>query len=409
MTRDGKDASRTGRGFFGSGLRLGRLFGFEVVADVSLLVIFFLVAVSLGMGVIPTWHPTWSTGLVWSVALGAAVLFFLSILLHELSHAIVARAHGMQVAGITLFLFGGIAHIESEPPHARAEFSIAIVGPLTSIAIGVLASFVGARLGGPALAAMADDPEAALQALGPGATLLLWLGPINILLGLFNLVPGFPLDGGRVLRSILWWATGDLRRATRYASYAGQGVAGLLIAVGILTAFGAMPGLRGGFIQGLWLVLIGWFLNHAAKTSYQQLVMREALENVPVERLMFSRMLTVEASVSIAELVRDFIMQSDQRCFPVERAGRFVGLVCLDDVRRTAESEWKHVLVETVMTPVERLVTLAPRDDASEALKELGRREVDQLPVVDRGELKGMVRRQDILKWLAMRGSAHSR
>lgn len=314
----------------------------------------------------------------------------------------------MNVSGITLFLFGGIAHIESEPPHARAEFLIAVVGPLTSIAIGVLASFAGVQLSAPALEAMAEDPEAAMQSLGPVATLLLWLGPINILLGLFNLVPGFPLDGGRVLRSILWWATGDLRRATRYASYAGQAVAGLLIGVGILTAFGAMPGLRGGFLQGFWLVLIGWFLNNAAKMSYQQLVVREALEEVPVERLMFSRMMTVDAACSLSELVRDYIMQSEQRCFPVLRSGCFVGLVCLDDVRRTAEVEWSHVRVADVMTPVEKLVTMAPRDDAAEALKELGRREVDQIPIVDHGELKGLVRRQDILKWLATRDTALS-
>jgi Zn-dependent protease len=287
------------------GVRLGRISGIQIVADWSVIVIFLLVLVSLALGVFPQWHPGWSTALVWGVAFGASVLFFVSILLHELSHALVGRAQGIPVRRITLFIFGGMAHAEKEPPSPKAEFLMAAAGPVTSLVIGFGATFAGVWLAGPAFAA-ADDPLLAMQQLGPFATLLLWLGPINILLGIFNLVPGFPLDGGRVLRAILWGITKDLEKATRWASYGGQTVAWLLIALGITSLLG------GGFVQGLWFMLIGWFLLNAAKASYQQTVISESLRGTQVAEVMRRQVTTIPPSISVSALVSDYLMTTDQ-------------------------------------------------------------------------------------------------
>jgi Zn-dependent protease/CBS domain-containing protein len=384
------------------GIRLGRLAGVEIRVDWSLLIIFALVTYSLGAGVFPDWHPGWGPALTWSVALGAAVLFFASILAHELSHALVARRMGIPVRAITLFLFGGMAHMEGEPPSPKAEFWMAIVGPLTSFAIGFGAVMAGTALAGSALEPFSSgqpDPEQLREALagaGPLPTLLLWLGPINVLLGAFNLVPGFPLDGGRVLRSIIWWATGDLERATRWASGVGRGFAWMLMGLGVLNVF------HGDLSGGLWLVLIGWFLNNAARASYAQLMTRRALQDVPVRRVMWTAAERVAPDLSLEELVREHLMPGDQVAFPVEADGRLVGLVVFDDVRRVPQSQWAQTTVGQVMTPTEKLITIGPDAGAEQALSELARGDVNQLPVTEGDHLEGMVRRRDLVRWIAL-------
>ncbi len=389
------------------GVRLGQIFGIDIIADFSLLVIFALVAFSLAMGLLPSWHPAWGPVLRWGVAVAAAILFFASVLVHELSHALVARVNDIPVRRITLFIFGGVAEMEAEPPSPRSEFLMAIVGPITSIVLGVGALLAGVALSHEALSGLssiATHPAAALERVGPLPTLLLWLGPVNILLGLFNLVPGFPLDGGRVFRSIAWWITGDLRKATRWASAMGQGLAWLLMGTGVAMAFGiAVPFFGRGFVQGLWLLLIGWFLNNAAKMSYHQLLVRQALAHVSVAEVMRRAVEPVRPDLSIAALVREHVMNSDQRAVPVVDGDRFVGLVCLDDVRRVPESDWALVSVAKVMTPLEALATLPPDADADAALDQLARRDVDRIPIVQDGHLLGLIRRQDIMKWLALR------
>jgi Zn-dependent protease len=246
-----------------SGFALGRLFGIEVRVDWSLSFIFALIALDLGAGVFPRWHPDWSVALCWGVALTAALLFFASVLAHELSHALVARARGIAVPRITLFLFGGVAELAEEPRTPGSEFLIAIVGPLTSLAIGAGALVATGLLAGPLLPDMSSALESSslLEQLGPLPTLLLWLGPVNVTLGLFNLIPGFPLDGGRVLRSALWKITGDAAKATRWAARSGQ-----LVAVFMMVG-GGMIALGGNAMQGVWLALLGWFLYRAASSS----------------------------------------------------------------------------------------------------------------------------------------------
>lgn len=266
MPNDNDRATRDARppqiapSILGRGLRLSKLFGFEVMLDFSLLLVFGLVLLNLALGLLPAWHPNWSGALQWLVAWCAAVLFFASILLHELSHALVARALGTPVSGITLFMFGGVAHLEREPARASTELWIAIVGPFTSLAIGVGSTLLGGWFAERSAAAFTEDPVALMRSLGPVATLLMWLGPLNIMLALFNLLPGFPLDGGHVLRALLWWKTGDLQKATRWAARTGLMFSWLMIVAGLLMAFGVnVPLLGVGVGSGLWMLVLGGF------------------------------------------------------------------------------------------------------------------------------------------------------
>lgn len=381
--------------------RLGFISGIEIRADASLLIVFALVLFSLGAGVFPAWHPEWATGTIWLTALAAAVLFFASILVHELSHALVGRMQGIRMPRITLFVFGGMAHMEREPHAWRAELWMAIVGPIVSLLIGAAALYAGS---GALDAGTIDphDPLAALSSAGPLATIALWLGPVNLVLGLFNLVPGFPLDGGRVLRAILWGATGDIVRATRWAAGIGQTFGWVLIACGFLMLLGQrVPLLGSGLISGAWVALIGWFLARAAAASYSQLLLARSLEQVPVSRLMLAPFDSVSPATPVDELVEEHIMKSDQRVFPVLEAGRLVGMIGIDEARAVPPASRPARRVGELMTPAGRIPTLAPSEDSADALRKLSRHST--LPVMERGELRGLLRREDITKWLLLR------
>jgi Zn-dependent protease/predicted transcriptional regulator len=386
---------------FPASMRLGSIAGIEIRADASLLIIFALVLFGLGAGVFPAWHPEWGAGTIWLTALAAAVLFFASILVHELSHAVVGRLQGMRIPRITLFVFGGMAHMEREPHAWRAELWMAIVGPVVSLAIGAAALFAGnAALDAGALDP--EDPLGALASAGPLATMALWLGPVNILLGLFNLVPGFPLDGGRVLRAILWGATGDVVRATRWAAGIGQAFGWFLIACGFLMVFGLrLPVLGTGLVAGVWVALIGWFLARAAAASYAQLVVGRSLEHVPVSRLMLAPVETVSPATPVDELIEEHLMRSDQRLFPVLESGRMVGVVGIEEARAVPREARGARRVGDVMTPASRLPVVSPREDSAQALRKLSR--FPTLPVLEGGELRGLLRREDIAKWLLLR------
>ncbi|MCC5794132.1 MAG: site-2 protease family protein [Chromatiales bacterium] len=386
------------------GVRLGRIAGIEVVADWSLLIIFTLISSLLAVGVFPTWHPDWPARLCWAVAIAAATLFFLSVLLHELSHAVVGRMNGIQVPRITLFIFGGMAHMENEPPDWKAEFFMAAVGPVTSCVIGLACLWLAAALAGP-LEFDPADPAAFLATLSPVATLLFWLGPVNILLAVFNLVPGFPLDGGRVLRALLWGVTGSLRLATRWASAAGQAFGWLLIGTGVAMLLGfSVPLFGSGLVGGLWLMLIGWFLQNAATGSYRQLLVSKALENIPVSQLMQTQLTRVPPDFPVQRLLHEHLMASGQRVFPVEADGNFLGMVCLSDLGKMSTETDPALTVARIMTPREQLSCVGPGAHAADALATLARRNVNQLPVVERDRLLGLLRREEVLKWLALRG-----
>jgi Zn-dependent protease/CBS domain-containing protein len=384
------------------GFRVGRVAGIDIRVDFSLAIVFSLITFSLGMGLFPSWHPDWGPFVTWVTAVAAAFSFFISILIHELSHALVGRVKGIPVNAITLFVFGGVAQLEREPDSWRAELWMAIAGPIASLVLGILFLVLGGLFAGPV---DLDDGERAYAALNPIATLLLWLGPVNIILAVFNLVPGFPLDGGRVLRAILWGITNDLLRATEWASKLGQAFAWLLIMVGVGMVLGLrVPLLGGGLLSGMWLALIGWFLNNAALMSYRQLLVSEVLQDVPVARLMRRDVVTVRPDMPVDVLVDECLMQGDQRGFPVLDGGDLIGLVCLHDIRATPRPDWHSTSVRDIMTPAERLSTVAPNAHVAQALQTLSLEGVNQLPVIEHGKLEGLIRREDILKWLSLYG-----
>jgi len=384
-----------------SGFRIAKIFGINIRIDWSWILIFALISWNLGLAFGQA-HPTWTPALQWGIAIVAALLFFASVLAHELAHSLMALQQKLPVRNITLFLFGGVSNIERNPPSPQAEFLITIVGPITSIGLGILFTWLGAwRMGANTFTF--NNPTQAIGQIDPVTTLLLWLGPINILLGVFNLIPGFPLDGGRVLRSILWAATDNLKRATRWASGVGQFVAWLFIVMGVAMALGVqIPFFGAGFINGLWLAFIGWFLNSASIQSYQQVLVQDLLEGVPVGRLMRQQPPTVPADSSISDLVHNYVMRSDDHAFPVEDQGHFVGLITLEDMRKVEKADWDATLVRDVMTPAQQLMTARVEEDADEAFRKLSQRDVRQLPVLQDGELTGMLRRRDIMRWLQL-------
>jgi Zn-dependent protease len=357
-------------------LRLGKLFGIPLQVSYTWFFIFAMVTLSLAMYYFPANYPRWSPTTYWLVGLATSLLFFGSVVAHELAHSLVARARGIPVRSITLFIFGGVASITREARRPGGELLMALVGPLTSLILAGLFSAIWLLTRG------FSQPLAALTR---------YLGWINLSLAFFNLIPGFPLDGGRVLRSIVWWLTGDIRRATRLASLVGQGVAALFIIVGLGMA------VAGRWANGLWLVFIGWFLENAAVRSYQQLVLRQALKGVTVAEVMSRDCLTVPGEMPLTRLVYDYLLGMGRRCFLVADEGRLQGLLTVHNVRGVPRSRWDEVSVAQTMTPFDALKKAAPQDEALNVLERMDEEDVNQMPVVEGGQLVGLVGRDRLL------------
>jgi Zn-dependent protease/CBS domain-containing protein len=384
------------------GRRAFKVAGIAISLDWSLIVIFWLILVNLSTGVFAYDHPGWSAGLRWGTAAIAAVLFLLSILAHELAHALVGRAQGVQIAGITLFMFGGVARTKGESRSPRAELLMTFVGPLTSIVLGFIALVLGMRSAPTVTHLSLDEPLRAFAGIGPLRTLLLWLGPVNIVLGIFNLVPAFPLDGGRLLRAALWAATGDLQKATRFAAGISQGFALLFIVAGISMIFGIrIPFLGRGLVSGLWIAFIGWFLHRAAAASYTQVVVHDLLEQVTVSRLMHhGPLVTVRPDLTVSSFVEERLMSVEQRAFPVTDGDQLVGMVTVADVRKVPRAEWSDKRIRDIMTDRQQLAVARPDEDATSAFDKLAARDVEQLPVLEGGRFVGLFRRRDVVRWL---------
>jgi Zn-dependent protease/CBS domain-containing protein len=383
-------------------LRIGRLFGIDILIDWSWGLIFLLMSWNL-TAVFLRWHPTWPLGASFVLAVVAAAIFFASVLAHELAHALVAGSFGVRVREIRLFLFGGVASLDREPPSAMAEFWTAIVGPIVSFSLGVAFTLAASFL----LPSTIDpeDPWASLSRLGPLATLLAWLGPVNIIVGAFNLIPGFPLDGGRIFRAILWRLSGDIHKATLMSSLVGRFIGWTFVVMGIAMIFGArIPFFGQGPVSGIWLAFIGWFLSSAAERSYGAMLVQDVLDGITVSTLMRKSGWAVPADAVVSSVVNDWFMRSSVRAFPVlDEDGRFVGLVCVGDVRKIGQDAWSSTPVTSIMTPRERLVVVAPNEPATSALRKFAELDVDQLPVVGDGEhLVGMLSRGEIARWLEL-------
>jgi Zn-dependent protease/predicted transcriptional regulator len=367
-------------------IKLGTVFGVELGLHYSWFVIALLIAFSL----VAQFHATnanWGSAVIWGAAIITAVLFFAGLFAHELSHALVAKARGIPIHKITLFLLGGVAQIEKEASDAKTEFWMGIVGPITSGVLGLVLLGV-ARLAGWV---MGTAPAT------PGIAILVWLGYINLLLAAFNMLPGFPLDGGRVLRAILWWAIKDVRRATLMAARVGQLVAVLFIAYGVFQFF------RGEGIGGLWLAFIGWFLLQAAGATYLQVRAGTFLAGLRVRDLMATDCPTVTPDILLDRFVHDHLLRTGRRCFLVIEGDRMVGLLTPHEVRSVEPAAWPQTRVADVMRPSSKIHFLSPEMPAMEALETMGREDVNQLPVMSDGRVAGIVTRAHILQVLQFR------
>jgi Zn-dependent protease/predicted transcriptional regulator len=309
-----------------------------------------------------------------------------TLVAHELSHALVARARGIPVRSITLFALGGIANISKDANSAKTEFLIAIVGPITSFVIGFVAIATAQWIGW--------TPDGGTTVAG---SVLGWLGSINVLLAIFNLIPGYPLDGGRVLRAMLWAAYKDGDRATRQAARIGQLVAGLFIAFGIFQAF------TGAGFGGLWLAFVGWFLLVAAQAAYAQVSVTQLLRDVRVADIMANDCVAVDERTNLRSIVDDLMLRTGQRCVMVQRDGRVLGLLTPGEVRSVDRSQWMELAARDVMRPLDRLRTVTPDTAVSDALTTMARDDVNQLPVMDDGRLEGIVSRGQFIRLLQAR------
>jgi Zn-dependent protease len=368
----------------GNGIRIGRIFGVQITLHPSWFVIAVIVTYLMAGGQLPATYPGWGEALYWVIGAIISLLFFASVLAHELSHALVARRFGLRVRDITLFIFGGAASLEGDAQRPRDEALIAAAGPLTSLAIGAV------MLG---IAIVVDQPQVAAIA---GS-----LGFINLTLGLFNLIPGFPMDGGRILRAVLWKVRGDKNTATRSAAVIGRLFGYLLIAAGIFLIFqGGNP------FNGVWLALIGWFLSNAAESAVAQLSVEHALHGIKVREVMESDPPAISPNETVADLVNERLIRGGQRSFVVSHAdGGLAGIVTLSDVRRVPRENWEAARVTDIMTRYADLATIGPDAELEAALKLLQEREVNQLPVVtDEGRtVVGLLTRAGILRLIEAR------
>ena len=364
-------------------IKLARVFGVELGLHYSWLIIAVLIAFSAAdyfHGI----HPEWSTAVVWGISIIAGVLFFVFLFAHELSHALVAKARGLPIHKITLFALGGMAQIEKEPTRASTEFWMGIVGPLTSFVIGC------ALFGLAILAGWSWGSKPAT----PGQAILVSLGYVNVLLGAFNMIPGFPLDGGRVLRAIIWGITRSADRSTRIAARIGQLVGIGFIVYGILQFFG------GAGFNGLWLAFIGWFLMNAAGASYMQIMATQAFQGVRVGQLMSSDCPTVEGHISLQDFVDHFLLRTGRRCFIVADNGRPLGLITPAEVREVPRDDWSVTSVQAAMKPLEKIHSVTPDTPVMSALEMMGREDVNQLPVMSEGRMAGILSRAHVLELL---------
>lgn len=353
-----------GRGYtsrVGSSFSVGSILGIRIALHPSWLVIAFLVTYSLAASSLPKNFPGWETAQYWVVAAAVAVLFFGSVLAHELSHALVARRYGITVRDITLFVFGGAATLEGDARTPRQEALIAFAGPLTSLLLGGAFFLLGLLVAQQQVAAVIG-----------------WLAFINLTLGVFNLIPGFPMDGGRILRALLWKVRGDQLAATRNAATVGRIFGYLLIALGAFLAF------QGRVFDGIWIALIGWFISSVAESSVAQASLQRMLRGVKVRDVMEADPASVTPNETVAELVNERLMRGEHRSFLVRHSdGGLAGIVTLSDIRRVAREDWPNARVTDIMTRHGDLARVKPDDELESALDVLQEREVNQLPVVD--------------------------
>jgi Zn-dependent protease/predicted transcriptional regulator len=369
-----------------SNIKLGTISGIEIGLHYSWFIIAALIAFSLSEHFRQV-NPSWGPGLIWIAALLTAALFFVTLLLHELAHSLVAQARGLKVRAITLFALGGVSQIQDDATDAKTEFWVAIAGPIASLIIGFGSLGIALGLGWQ----RSTEPQTEVTGV------LVWLWYINIALAVFNMIPGFPLDGGRVLRAIVWAATKNADRSTRIAARVGQFVAFLFILDGIWQFFSGV-----GF-GGLWIAFIGWFLMDAAKASDAEVEITAALRGLRVSEVMSRDCAIVSPRMSLQEFVNTYLLRAGERCFAVEDHGHFVGLITPRDVGGIPRDRWDKTTVREAMRPLQELHVITPDTPVLDALKLVTSKDVNQLPVVANGTLQGVISRSQLVQLLQVR------
>ena len=368
--------------FLGKGLRIGRIAGITISIDYSWFVIFVLFVFLLGSAYLPIIVPGIPRVLYWVAAVFTTLLFFISVLVHEMSHSVIARRHGIPVNNITLFIFGGVSQMEDEPGTPQDEFRMAIAGPLASVGVAVV------------FFALAIVAVALRSRLLYASFTYLWF--INVALAVFNMIPAYPMDGGRVFRSILWGSIHDLRRATYIASVTGQTFGWILILLGVGSIF--IPSIRN--FSSIWLALIGWFVISAARSSYQQVLLKDTLSKVPIGEVMNNNVEAVDANISVERLVSDYFLRESVSTLPVERNGQLLGMVSVEDVRALPRDRWAATLVSEITPAMAEEQVVHPQDDAWDAANRMTRANRDRVLVTEDGHVEGIVTRGAIFRWL---------
>jgi Zn-dependent protease len=366
---------------FGKSLKLFTLFGFEVRIDLSWLIIAFLVTWSLATGFFPHYYPGLETTLAWFMGVAGTLGLFFSILFHEFWHSLVARSLGLPMHGITLFLFGGVSEMHDEPPSARVEFLVAIAGPISSVVLGLF--FLGLEQ----ILSLINAPQPVSGVVG-------YLAIINWVVAAFNMLPAFPLDGGRVLRAILWKWRGDLRQATKIASKTG-GFFGTLMIV-----FGVVAMLSGTIVGGIWYVVIGLFMRGTAQMAYRQLLISKGLQGRTVRRYMNDSPVTVGPDLTIRQLMQDYVYKYHYKMFPVVEDGRLAGCLSMKQLKGLDEQDWDRYLVRDFSSSCSLDNTISSSDDVLTALRRMQETGNSRLLVMDSGQLKGIIALKDILAFL---------
>ncbi|MGE5740413.1 MAG: site-2 protease family protein [Candidatus Aminicenantes bacterium RBG_16_66_30] len=369
---------------FGKPVTLFRIFGFEVKVDWSWLILGALIVWSLATGLFPVWYKGLEKADYWVMGVAGALGLFLSIVFHELWHSLIARRFGLNMRGITLFLFGGVSEMADEPPSPKAEFFLAVAGPISSVVLAAVFFAVSYLLIGPGPAT-------------PVTGVLNYLGYLNLILAAFNLIPAFPLDGGRVLRAILWGSWNDLRRATRVASSVGAGLGAGLMFFGVLQFF------MGRSVGGIWTFIIGMFVRSAARSSYQQLVFRDALSGVPVKKFMVTDAVTVKPGTTVEKLVDDYIYKYHFKMYPVVDGETRVGCVTLDQVKDLPRADWASHSVGELARGCSAENTIRPDDDVIKALALMQKTGRSRLLVAEDGKLAGIISLKDIMGYIAIK------
>ncbi|HEY7544801.1 MAG TPA: site-2 protease family protein [Blastocatellia bacterium] len=363
-------------------IKLGKLFGIEIGVSYSWFVIFFLITFSL-WGDYKQKHSDWPDSWHVIAAVATSFLFFLSIVIHELSHSLLARAKGLPVHSITLFIFGGVSRIEKEAMNATTELLVGIVGPISSAALAGIFHLI----------------SQAVEEGSPIGAMTRWLAIINLTLAVFNLIPGYPLDGGRVLRAAVWGLTGDMRKATRVAIRVGQGFAYMFIIAGASLALAS----RENVVSGLWMAFIGWFLLNAAKSSQGAMVFEQAMRGARARDVMSAGMPTVPADISLEEFFEHYLMRTGQRCFMVNRNGDLLGLITTHELKAEPRERWTQLTVERAMRPIETVQHVTPDADLQSVVELMEKEDLNQVPVIGEYGLEGMIRRENIVRFIKTR------